>query len=102
MNKGLSSESFRRGCGSPCRAVAPDVAPLSPSSAFADEIIRATGSGANAVERQKALERGRIVHRLMQSLPDIPPPRRMDAAKHYLAGAAKDFSSAEQTELANK
>ncbi len=38
----------------------------------------------------------------MQSLPDIPPPRRMDAAKHYLAGAAKDFSSAEQTELAQQ
>jgi len=86
----------------PVPAVAPDVAPLSPSSAFADEIARATGSGVNAVERQKALERGRIVHRLMQSLPDIPPPRRMDAAKHYLAGATKDFSSAEQTELAQQ
>ena len=38
----------------------------------------------------------------MQSLPDIPSPRRMDAAKHYLAGAAKDFSSAEQTAIARQ
>ena len=48
--------------------------------------------GATAAARQKALQRGRIVHRLMQSLPDIPPARRMEAPTHYLAGAAKDFS----------
>ena len=39
------------------------------------------------------------MHRLLQSLPDIPSPRRMAAAEHYLAGAATDFSAAEQGEI---
>jgi ATP-dependent helicase/nuclease subunit A len=73
--------------------------PLAPSSVFAEEVGRTATLGTSAAERQKALERGRIVHRLMQSLPDIPSSRRMDAAAHYLAGAAKDFSSAEQAEI---
>ncbi len=82
-------------------AVAPHIASLAPSSAFEAEIGRAA-RGASAAERQKALERGRIVHRLMQSLPDIPPANRQDAAKRYLAHAAKDYSSAEQAELARQ
>ena len=92
-------ENFRPGCGgrSPAKRSAPGH--LSPSSAFAEEIGRTATFGTSAAERQKALERGRIVHRLMQSLPDIPSSRRMDAAAHYLAGAAKDFSSAEQAEI---
>ena len=72
---------------------------LAPSAAFGEEIGRAASVGVSAAERHKALERGRLVHRLMQSLPDIPPQRRMAAAEHYLAGAAKNFSSAEQTEI---
>ncbi len=83
----------------PVAAEAERAGPLAPSSAFAEELGRATTSGTSAAERQKALERGRLVHRLMQSLPDIPSPRRMDAAAHYLAGAAKDFSAAEQAEI---
>ncbi len=72
---------------------------LSPSSAFDEEISRAAAPGATAIDRQHVLDRGRIVHRLLQSLPDIPSLRRMDAAAHYLAGAAKDLSSAEQAEI---
>ncbi len=83
----------------PVAAEAERAGPLAPSSAFAEEIGRAATSGSSAAERQKALERGRVVHRLMQSLPDIPSPRRMDAAVHYLAGTAKDFSAAEQAEI---
>ena len=83
----------------PVAGEAPRAGPLSPSSAFDEEIGRTATFGTSAAERQNALERGRIVHRLMQSLPDIPSPRRTDAAAHYLAGAAKDFSSAEQAEI---
>jgi ATP-dependent helicase/nuclease subunit A len=74
--------------------------PLAPSSVFDDEMLR-PGSGGiiSAAERQNALERGRIVHRLMQSLPDIPPQRRRDSAAHFLAKAARNFSSAEQDEI---
>jgi ATP-dependent helicase/nuclease subunit A len=51
------------------------------------------------MDRQKALARGRLVHRLLQSLPDIPPERRQDAAERYLAKAAGDFSAADQEEI---
>ena len=78
---------------------APRAGPLSPSAAFDEEIGRVARAQASPAERQKALQRGLIVHRLMQSLPDIPGPRRKDATERYLAGAAKDFSAAEQTEM---
>jgi ATP-dependent helicase/nuclease subunit A len=73
---------------------------LSPSSAFEEEI----GAGfartnATVAERRKALARGRIVHRLMQSLPDIPEAKRKAAMAHYLKRAAADFSAAEQDEM---
>jgi len=83
-------------------AEAPRAAPLSPSSAFDEEIGRVALTAGSAADRQRALQRGRIVHRLMQSLPDIPPVRRQDALERYLIGAAKDFSSAERGEIARQ
>ncbi|HUI15686.1 MAG TPA: 3'-5' exonuclease, partial [Xanthobacteraceae bacterium] len=81
----------------------PRAPPLAPSSAFDEEISRATAPGATAVDRRHALERGRIVHRLLQSLPDIPPPRRNEAAERYLTGpAAKDFSAGERSAMAQQ
>jgi ATP-dependent helicase/nuclease subunit A len=77
-------------------------APLSPSSAFDEEIGQFAHAGVSAVARQKALHRGRVVHRLLQSLPDIPPPRRDDALDGYLARSAGDFSAAEQAEIAQQ
>ncbi len=76
---------------------------LTPSSAFDEEIGRVFASVAGtAVERRKALARGRIVHRLMQSLPDIPPAARKEAITQYLKRAAVDFSAAEQMEIARQ
>ena len=87
----------------PAPPQAPRPQPLSPSSAFEEEIGRAFAHAAgSAIERRKALARGRIVHRLMQSLPDIPPPARKDAIARYLRGAAADFSPAEQMEMARQ
>ena len=81
----------------------PRLQSLSPSSAFDQEIGRAFAHVAgSAIERRKALARGRIVHRLMQSLPDIPPPARKDAITRYLQRAATDFSAAEQMEIARQ
>ncbi|HEX8827451.1 MAG TPA: 3'-5' exonuclease, partial [Xanthobacteraceae bacterium] len=84
----------------PAPSYVPPPTPLSPSSAFDDEIGE-TAPGASR-DRRKALERGRIVHRLMQSLPDVPPARRQDAAERYLANAAKHFSAAERAEIARQ
>jgi ATP-dependent helicase/nuclease subunit A len=83
-------------------AAAPLAVPLSPSAAFDEAIGGMARRAASAADRQKALERGRLVHRLMQSLPDIPSERRSDAAARYLANAAADFLPAERAELARQ
>ena len=53
-----------------------------------------------AGDRQKALLRGQLVHRLMQSLPDIAPAARKPALEHYLGNAARDISPDERAEIA--
>jgi ATP-dependent helicase/nuclease subunit A len=49
--------------------------------------------------RQRALLRGTIMHRLLQSLPDIAPERRLDAARRHLARQPADFTDAEREEI---
>jgi ATP-dependent helicase/nuclease subunit A len=80
----------------------PIPAPLTPSSAFDEDISLIAPSAGSAADRRKALERGRLVHRLMQALPDIPAERRRDAAERYLANAATEFLPEERTEMAKQ
>src|SRR5262249_44511773 len=47
-----------------------------------------------------AVARGRFVHRLMQSLPDVAADRRSAAVRHYLDRAASDFPAADRAALA--
>ena len=47
-----------------------------------------------------ALRRGIVVHRLLQSLPDVDPARRADAASRYLARPVHDLSPDEQASIA--
>ncbi|MBV8754286.1 MAG: double-strand break repair helicase AddA [Hyphomicrobiales bacterium] len=68
---------------------------VSPSSAF--EGVRPAAQLACGQTQRQALARGRIVHRLLQGLPDVAPDRRMTAARRHLAGAV-DFSEAEREE----
>ena len=86
----------------PAAAAKPGVTVLSPSSAFDEEFGNISRRGTSAAERQRALRRGRLVHRLLQALPDIAVERRADAAARFLAGAAGDFSEAEQTEISRQ
>jgi ATP-dependent helicase/nuclease subunit A len=51
--------------------------------------------------RARALQRGSLVHRLLQSLPDVPPDRRSDAAKKYLARNAEGWTDADREALAS-
>jgi ATP-dependent helicase/nuclease subunit A len=80
----------------------PKPAPLTPSSAFDEEIAQMTPGLVTAGERQKALQRGRLTHRLMQSLPDIAPEHRRDAAERYLAKAGGEFTSQERSEISQR
>jgi ATP-dependent helicase/nuclease subunit A len=73
--------------------------PLSPSRAYDEEPTPRTDridKVSGRVEREKAMARGVIVHRLLQSLPDIPHPRRDQAARRHLARSATAFSAEEQ------
>jgi ATP-dependent helicase/nuclease subunit A len=72
---------------------------LRPSDAddSAHHIVRA---GESLETRSRALQRGTLVHRLLQSLPDIPPDRRGDTALSFLVRNAGDWSPAEREALA--
>jgi ATP-dependent helicase/nuclease subunit A len=54
---------------------------------------RAAGGGET---RAVAIARGLLIHRLMQSLPDIAPERRAEAARRYVARAGAAFAAADQ------
>jgi ATP-dependent helicase/nuclease subunit A len=74
---------------------------VSPSSAFDDDDLGGTfePTTSSAADRQKALDRGSLVHRLMQSLPDIPAERRKLAATNFLERRARNFSADEQAKM---
>jgi ATP-dependent helicase/nuclease subunit A len=57
---------------------------------------RSTPGGQSIQMRAHALHRGTLVHRLLQSLPDVPTARRREAALNYLARHAQDWTDAER------
>jgi ATP-dependent helicase/nuclease subunit A len=57
-------------------------------------------TGESIAERARALQRGTLVHRLLQSLPDIAAPSRRDAALAYLARNADGWTEDERKRLA--
>jgi len=59
----------------------------------------ATTSAAQVQARRRALQRGTLVHRLLQALPDIAPERRKDAADDFVARNAPEWTSDERTAL---
>ena len=72
---------------------------LRPSGGVEDDGHRLRG-GESIRERALALQRGTLVHRLLQSLPDVPTERRRDAALNYLARNAADWTEPERAALA--
>jgi len=73
------------------------IAPLSPSQAWDEDTSSAPATGGLA--RDSAIQRGTIIHRLLQSLPDIPPARRETAARNYLARSDDKFDDNERDEM---
>ncbi len=73
--------------------------PLAPSRPEAEETAEsplAAGRGAHAARR---FTRGRLVHRLLQSLPSLPPDRRRAAGTRFLGAAVHGLSPAAQDAL---
>ncbi len=68
---------------------------ITPSSVMDDDAARPLGVGGAGM----ALLRGSLVHRLMQSLPDIPPERRAKAAEDYLVRAGAKLASEERAKI---
>jgi ATP-dependent helicase/nuclease subunit A len=70
---------------------------ITPSSAGDDDAHPFTVAG-NA----KALLRGSLVHRLLQSLPDIPAGKRLKAAEDYLARAGRELAEEDRKKIAEE
>jgi ATP-dependent helicase/nuclease subunit A len=73
--------------------------PLRPSDP-ADDDGHPVRTGESILLRAKALKRGTLVHRLLQSLPDVVADRRREAALSYLARNADGWTAEEQQALA--
>jgi ATP-dependent helicase/nuclease subunit A len=66
----------------------------------ADDDSHVVRTAESITQRARALQRGTLVHRLLQSLPDIVTERRRDAALAYLARNADGWTDDEQRALA--
>jgi ATP-dependent helicase/nuclease subunit A len=72
---------------------------VSPSSAYEEALAPQAPRQRNAAQEQaqaQALARGTLIHRLLQSLPDIEPARREAVALSFLARAGAAFSMDER------
>jgi ATP-dependent helicase/nuclease subunit A len=81
------------------RKVSPSVASvalLSPSHAHDETHAVRSTRGATRGDREKAMARGVIVHRLLQSLPDIAPAARAMAARAHVERRGVAFSTEER------
>jgi ATP-dependent helicase/nuclease subunit A len=65
-----------------------------------EDLGRRVRTGESLALRARALQRGTLVHRLLQSLPDLTTERRHDAALKYLARNADGWTDGERTTLA--
>jgi ATP-dependent helicase/nuclease subunit A len=75
--------------------------PVRPSGVGTDE-GRAVRGSESVQSRALALQRGTLVHRLLQSLPDLDTGRRREAAFGFMARNAADWHEADRAALADK
>jgi ATP-dependent helicase/nuclease subunit A len=85
---------------------------MAPRETIDDDLVRPSGQGAgdgrtvrageSVQSRALALQRGTLVHRLLQSLPDLAVERRREAALGFLARNASDWAEADRAALADK
>jgi ATP-dependent helicase/nuclease subunit A len=79
--------------------------PLSPSGAGtiiddeADNLLVTSPLFGETARSDRSLEKGRLVHRMLQMLPDIPALERPDAAERYASRAARFWPEPERRRL---
>jgi ATP-dependent helicase/nuclease subunit A len=83
-----------------------------PKEVLDDDLVRPSGqpseegrtvrAGESVQSRALALQRGTLVHRLMQSLPDIGVDRRYDLALGFMARNAPDWTDTDRVALVDK
>jgi ATP-dependent helicase/nuclease subunit A len=74
---------------------------LRPSDAN-DDKARRVKSSESVGQRTRALRRGTLAHRLLQSLPDVAANRQREAALNFLRRNAGDWTDSEREALATK
>lgn len=72
--------------------------PLAPSRALAEQSAAASPMAQDGAR----FERGRIIHRLLEFLPDLPAPKRDRAARAWLGQPAHGLSEADQAAIAQE
>ncbi|MHC2434370.1 double-strand break repair helicase AddA [Bradyrhizobium sp. USDA 4451] len=90
--------SWLRTAAAPEAAAADVLRPSDP----ADDDSHKIQTGESVLLRARALQRGTLVHRLLQSLPDVAVERRLGAALGYLARNADGWSEEERAALARQ
>ena len=73
--------------------------PLAPSRPHGEEPCVRSPLGADDGARFK---RGRLIHRLLQSLPDLDPQKRADAARNYLSRPVHGLGEEARLEIINE
>ncbi len=91
------------------RPLPPPVAlprPLSPSTAGSvlidddsEDMITASALFGSDEKPDIALQRGRLIHRMLQNLPEIPEADRQDAAERYVSRSARFWPAPERERL---
>jgi ATP-dependent helicase/nuclease subunit A len=79
--------------------------PLSPSGAGtiideeADDLLINSPLFTEKTRSDRSLEKGRLIHRMLQTLPDFAPAERADAAARYASRAARFWPETERQRL---
>jgi ATP-dependent helicase/nuclease subunit A len=71
---------------------------ISPSRAVSDEVPMRPLAPRRG-DREHTIERGLLLHRLLQSLPDLPPDRRLPAAREHVARYGLGLAEDERREI---
>ncbi|MCA1402069.1 double-strand break repair helicase AddA [Bradyrhizobium sp. BRP56] len=94
----IALPSWLRAAAAPEASAASMLRPSDPADGDSHPIR----TGESVLLRARALQRGTLVHRLLQSLPDVALERRRAAALGYLARNADGWSEQEQAALADQ